>query len=115
LSYLIHNYGDSAIYWFSSASAIERADHMKWDDDNNRPITAEEMDLDDLLDNDMDWVANLEEADILFGAWVEVTLAWPSLLRKVSNNPLMSETSNSVRTFYAVNDLPTMIDGDTGH
>jgi hypothetical protein len=113
LSYLIHDYGDSATYWFS-ASAIERADHMKWDDSNDRPITAEEMELDDLLDDDMDWVANLEEADISFSAQIEVTLAHPSLLRKVSNNPLTGET-DSVHTFYAVNDLPTtMMDGDTG-
>jgi hypothetical protein len=41
---------------------------MKWDEVNDRPITAEEMDLDALLDDDMDWVANLDEADIAFGA-----------------------------------------------
>jgi hypothetical protein len=112
LSYLIHNHGDSATYWFSP-TAIERADNMKWDEVNDRPITAEELDLDALLDDDMDWVANLEEADISFGARVEVTLARPSLLGKVSNNPLTGET-DSVRTFYAVNDLPTTLDGDTG-
>jgi hypothetical protein len=84
---------------------------MKWDDTNDRPITAEEMDLDDLLDDEMDWVANLEATDISFASRVEVTLARPSLLSKVSNNPFLGET-DSVQTFYAVNDLPTGMDGD---
>jgi hypothetical protein len=113
LSYLIHKHGDSATYWLS-ATTIERADHMKWDEVNDRPITAKEIDLDDLLEDDMDWVANLDAANISFGARVEVTLARPSLLRKVSNNPLLGET-DSVQTFYAVNDLPTVMEGDTGY
>jgi hypothetical protein len=113
LSYLIHSHGESSTYWFN-ATAIERADCMKWDDVNGRPITVEEMDLDDLLDDDMDWVANMDEASLSFGAKpaVEISLARPSLLSKVSNNPLAGET-DSVRTFYAVNDLPADTDGDT--
>jgi hypothetical protein len=110
LSYLAHEHGESATYWFS-ATAIERADHMTWDTENDRPITVEEQDLDDLLDDDMDWVANLEATDISFTSRVEVTLARLSLLSKVSNNPFLGET-DSVKTFYAVNDLPTGMDGD---
>jgi hypothetical protein len=112
-SYLIHEHGESATYWFRSG-AIERADSMTWDDINDRPITAEEMELDDLLDEDMDWVANLETADITFCPQVEITLARPSLLNKVSNNPFLGEC-DSVKTFYAVNNLPTNKDGDTGN
>jgi hypothetical protein len=59
----------------------------------------------------MDWVASLEAADISFSSKVEVTLARPSLLRKVSNNPFLGKT-DSVKTFYQVNDLPTIMDGD---
>jgi hypothetical protein len=53
LSYLLHAHGDSTTYWFSP-TAIKRADHMKWDDANDRPITAKELDLDELLDDDLD-------------------------------------------------------------
>jgi hypothetical protein len=114
LSYLTRSYGDSVMYWFTAA-AIERAEHMKWDDVNDRPITREEMDLDDLLDDDMDWVANMDDVALSFGAKTEIdiSLVRPSLSSKVSNNPLAGET-DSVRTFYVVNDLPANEDGDTG-
>ena len=65
LSYLIHEHGDSATYWFNPV-ALERTDNMAWDDENERLITIEEMDLDDLLDDDLDWVANLDAADITY-------------------------------------------------
>jgi hypothetical protein len=113
LSYLVHEHGESATYWFSS-TAIERADSMKWDDVNERPITVDEMGLDELLDDEMDWMANMEEADISFKTKkVEVTLVRPSLLQhKVSNNPLNGET-DSVLTFHrGVSNLPTDTDGD---
>jgi hypothetical protein len=64
LSYLIHEYGESATYWFST-NAIGRVDGMKWDNKNDQPITAEEMDLDLHLDDDMDWTANMDAAHIV--------------------------------------------------
>jgi hypothetical protein len=110
LSYLIHEHGDSATYWFNPV-ALERADNMAWDDENERPITIEEMDLDDLLEDDLDWVANLDAADITFRSRVEVTLTRPSLLQNVSNNPLRGET-DSVQTFHRGSPLPTNMAGD---
>jgi hypothetical protein len=85
---------------------------MAWDDENEWPITIEEMDLDDLLDDDLDWVANLDAADITFKSRVEVTLERPFLLQKVSNNPLRGE-ADSIQTFHRGTQLPTdMDDGD---
>jgi hypothetical protein len=112
LSYLIHEHGESATYWFNT-NAIKRADHMTWDEENDRPITIEEIDLDTLLDDDLDWVANMDAADISFKSTpVEVTLARPSLLHKVSNNPLLGE-ADSVQTFHqGVTDVPSNMDGD---
>jgi hypothetical protein len=112
LSYLIHKHGESATYWFST-NAIGRADGMKWDKENDRPITAEEMDLDLLLENNVDWTANMDAADITFKQiQVEVNLARPSLLHRVSNNPLNGEV-NSVQTFHqGVSNLPSNMDGD---
>jgi hypothetical protein len=113
LSYLVQSHGESSLYWFT-ATAIEQADQIKWDNVNERSITVEEMELDDLLDGDMDWVANMDEAALSFGAklTVDISLVRLSLLRKVSNNPFAGEM-DSVRTFYAVNDLPVEKDGDT--
>ena len=77
------------------------------------PITIDELDLDELLDDEMDWVANMDAADISFKTKkVEVTLARPSLLHKVSNNPLNGE-ADSVLTFHpGVTNLPPSMDGD---
>jgi hypothetical protein len=87
LSYLIHEQGESATFWFST-NAVGRADGMKWDKENDRPITAEEMDLDLLLNDNVGWTANMDAADITFKPiQVEVNLARPSLLHRVSNNP----------------------------
>ena len=86
---------------------------MQWDHDNDRPVTVEELDLDELLKDDLDWVANMDEAEISFKPpQVDITPARPSLLGKVSNNPLLGET-DSVQTFHnGVTDLPTDMDGD---
>jgi hypothetical protein len=43
-----------------------------------------------------------------------VTLPQRSLLCKVSNNLLIGKT-DSVWTFYAVDNLPTIMEGDTGN
>jgi hypothetical protein len=112
LSYLINAHGESAIYWFSP-TAMTCADRMTWDEVNHRPITIDELDLGALLDDDLDWVANMDAADISFKpAQVEVTLMRPSLLYKVSNNPFLGET-DSVQTFHhGVSNLPTHMDGD---
>ena len=71
------------------------------------------MDLDLLLDDDVDWTANMDAADITFKPiQVEVNLARPSLLHKVSNNPLNGKV-NSVQTFHqGVSNLPSHMDGD---
>jgi hypothetical protein len=113
LSYLIHSHGDSATYWFSG-TAIERADQMKWDADNDRPITIEEMVLDEVLDDEMDWLDALPEVDASFQPRVEVTLDRPSILRRTPNNPFLGE-ADSVKTFntHAVNPLPDASVGDT--
>jgi hypothetical protein len=39
---------------------------MKWDEVNQRSITIDELDLDKLLDDEIDWVINMDAADISF-------------------------------------------------
>jgi hypothetical protein len=112
LSYLIHEHGESATYWFST-NAIGQAKGMKWDKENDRPITAEEMDLDLLLNDDADWTANMDAADITFiPIQVEVNLARPSLLHRVSNNALNGEVDSEQTFHQGVSNLPSNMDGD---
>jgi hypothetical protein len=77
---------------------------MKWDEVNDHPVTVKEMDLDKVLEDDLDWVDSLGDAEISFQSKVEVTLDRPSILRQTSNNPLLGDT-DSVKTFnvHAVN------------
>jgi hypothetical protein len=86
---------------------------MQWDEVNNRPITVDELDLDALFDDDLDWVANMEEANRTFKlVQVGVVLQRPSLLHKVSNNPFLGKV-DSVQTFHqGVTHLPPVVDGD---
>jgi hypothetical protein len=63
LSYLIHEHGDLATYWFTS-TVIKQVDHMMWDNVNDHLITAKEMDLNNFLEDNMDWVANLDASNI---------------------------------------------------
>jgi hypothetical protein len=113
LSYLINEHGELATYWFSSM-AIERADSMTWDEVNKRPITVDELDLDELLDNEMDWMANVNKADISFNTkQVEVTLARPLLLQhRVSNNPLNGKADSMQMFHQGVSNLPSNMDKD---
>ena len=87
---------------------------MKWDEANDRPISAEEMDLDALLEDDLDWVVNLDATDILFKA-VEITLERPSLLHRVSNNPLNGDVDSVKSSFHKVTDLPDQEEGETSN
>jgi hypothetical protein len=114
LSYLIHEHGESATVWFST-NPIGRAEGIKWDKENNWPITAEEMDLNLLLNDDVDWIwtTNMDSVDITFKKiQVEVNLARPSLLHRVSNNPFNGKV-DSVQTFHqGVSNLLSNMDGD---
>ena len=69
--------------------------------------------MDELLEDDLDWVDNLGSADISFHSKIEVTLDRPSILRRTSNNPLLGD-ADSVKTFNisAVNPLPGASIGD---
>jgi hypothetical protein len=73
LSHLLQAHGKSATYWFNP-TAIELVDNMLWDKVNDRPIIIEESELDKLLNDDLDWVANMDLADISFKSTVKVSL-----------------------------------------
>lgn len=85
-------YEESTTYWFSAPAMINKhADHMIWDDaTNDRLITAEETDLNDLLYDNLDWTAKLDAVDISFKPKVKLPSAGHLSFRKqVSNNLLL--------------------------
>jgi hypothetical protein len=97
-------------HWFTQ-DACERAEEVIWDDATNRPISRAELELDDLLDEDIDWLDDLDDAKLHFEA-AKITVERPKRFQKVQSNPLEGD-EDSLKTFYQGSDLPEM-DGEKG-
>ena len=111
LTYLEHQYNSSHVsHWFTQ-DACERAEEVIWDDETNRPISRAEMDLDELLEEDIDWLDDLDEAKLHFEA-AKITVDRPKRFQKVQSNPLEGD-AESLQTFYQGSDLPET-DGENG-
>ena len=111
LTYLEHQYNSSHVsHWFTQ-DACERAEEVIWDDETNRPISRAEMDLDELLDEDIDWLDDLDDAKLHFEA-ATITVDRPKRFQKVQSNPLEGD-AESLQTFYQGSDLPET-DGENG-
>jgi hypothetical protein len=55
LNYLEHHYHTSAVSHWLTQDACDRAEEVIWDKDTDRPISREELDLDELLDEELDF------------------------------------------------------------
>jgi hypothetical protein len=95
-AYFHHHFGDGSLERFSP-EACEQADHTKWDTENDRPITMEEQFLEDAMDDDIDWIADLGD----------VTFDNPSALAVVADRPLLSSAPVGMPA------LPNSADDDT--
>jgi hypothetical protein len=110
LNYLEHHYGTSAVsHWFTQ-DACDRAEEVIWDNDTDRPISREELDLDELLDEELDFCDDLDDARYQFES-AKISVERPQRFQQVQNNPLEGD-EESVTTFYHVSDLP-VLDGDS--
>jgi hypothetical protein len=96
-AYFKHHYGEESLERFTP-EACDAADLTKWDTDNDRPITVMEQDLEDVMDEDIEWVENL--GDVTFGAQkpTAVLLGRPKL-PKPSSRP-SSADDDTVGTFF---------------
>ena len=99
LSYLIHAHGESATLWFTP-SACDRADTMIWDEAEGRPVSTEEVDMDDMLDEDFEWAADLEDFQSKISIEGPIRPA-----RKIKNNPFIGETDSVSSKFHPSTDL----------
>jgi hypothetical protein len=94
LTYLEHQYNSSAVsHWFTQ-DACERAEEVHWDDETNRPISRAELDLDELLEEDIDWLDDLDDAKLHFDA-AKITIERPKRFQKVQSNPLEGDDDMS--------------------
>ena len=94
LSYLEHHYESSHVsHWFTQ-DACERAEEVIWDDETNRPISRAERDLDELLDEDIDWLDDLDDAKLHFEA-ATITVERPKRFQHVQSNPLEGDAEST--------------------
>jgi hypothetical protein len=96
-AYFMHHYGEESLKCFTP-KACDAAKQTKWDKDNDRPITIMEQDLEDVMDEDIEWIENL--GDVTFGAQkpTEVVLERPQLPKR-SSRP-SSTDDDMVGTFF---------------
>jgi hypothetical protein len=95
-SYFKHHYGDKSLERFTP-EACDAADLTKWDEENDRPITLAEQDLEDVMDEEIEWFENL--GDVTFGTQpTEVILERPKP-PKPSSRPTSAD-DDTLGTFY---------------
>jgi hypothetical protein len=96
-AYFKHYYGEDSLERFTP-EACDAADKTKWDVENDRPITVMEQDLDDVMDEEIEWLENL--GDVSFGTQktTEVILECPKAPKR-SALP-SSADDDTVGTFF---------------
>jgi hypothetical protein len=91
-----HHYGDVSLERFTT-DACDQADLTKWDAVNDRPITVEEQALEEVMDEDIEWLENLD--DVTFGNKMEVEVILERPQRPVNPHPSSADT-DTVGTFF---------------
>jgi hypothetical protein len=96
-AYFKHYYGEESLERFTP-EACDAADKTKWDVENDRPITVMEQDLEDVMNEEIEWLENL--GDISFGTQktTEVVLERPKATKR-SALP-SSADDDTVGTFF---------------
>jgi hypothetical protein len=113
-AFFLHHYGAESLERFT-AEACEQANLTKWDAANDRPITLEEQDLEAVMDEEIEWLANLD--DINFGKQpnVEVVLdrPLPANASRVNPHPTSAD-ADTVGTFFPRQKITTQEDDSDG-
>jgi hypothetical protein len=113
LTYLEHAHGITAVSLWFTQDACDRAEDVIWDEDTDRPISKDELELDSLLDDDVDWIDDLDDTRLQFeNAKVPIEIERPKHFQQIQSNPLEGD-AESITTFYKTSDLPAL-DGDNG-
>jgi hypothetical protein len=101
-SFFQHHYGDESLERFTP-EACEQADNTKWDEKNDRPITMDEQDLQEVMEEDIAWIENLN--DVTFGEKLdmEVIVERPKKAPNINTRAAARPTStdnDTVGTFF---------------
>jgi hypothetical protein len=82
--------------------ACEQADLTKWDAENDLPITLEEQDLEDVMDEEIEWIENLNTVTFGHKIKTEVILERPKRSHKTTRSTFhpTSADDDTLGTFF---------------
>jgi hypothetical protein len=72
-----HHFGSDSLERFTQEQ-VNMAEQTVWDTVNDRPITAEELYLEDIMDKDISWVENLDDITFVKSNMTEVLIERPN-------------------------------------
>jgi hypothetical protein len=76
-AFVKHCFGSDSLERFTQEQ-VNMAEHTVWDTVNDRPITAEELYLEDIMDEDISWVKNLDDVTFAKLNTAEVLIERPN-------------------------------------
>jgi hypothetical protein len=117
-AFFMHRFGENSLEHFTQ-EAVNQAEQTIWDKEHDRPITMEEQYLEEIAEEDIEWIENLADIKFTTDSAMEVVLDRP----KIANvpQPVLPENADAdtVKTFFPnqamAQPLATNIDLSEGH
>ena len=90
------------------------AEQTVWDTVNDRPITAEELYLEDIMDEDISWVENLNDVTFAKSTKVDILIDRPTSSSISQPTFPKSADSDTIVTFHPNQDIAPTEDTEDG-
>ena len=100
-AFFMHCFGVNSLEHFTQ-EAVNQAEQTIWDKEHDRPITMEEQYLEEIADEDIEWVENLADIKFTMDSVMEVILDQPKTAKVPQ--PVLPENAdaNTVKTFSPI-------------
>ena len=99
LAFFKHRFGEASLEYFAQ-EALNQAEMTQWDMEHDHLITQEEMFLDDIVAEEIEWIDNLKDAQFASPTDTPILLDHPSILL-IPHPELPANTdANTVQTFF---------------
>jgi hypothetical protein len=110
-AYFKHRFGSEALERFTQ-EAVDTAETTIWDTENDRPITAEEMFLEEIVEEEINWIANLDDVTFANTSEAEVILERPAKLSASHPRMPTSTDADTIVTFHPGQEVAATQDTD---
>jgi hypothetical protein len=100
-----HRFGENSLEHFTQ-EAVNQAEQTLWDKEMDRPISLEEQYLEEIADEDIEWIENLADVKFTSDLQVAVVLERPKLAQVPQ--PVLPENADAdtVKTFFPNQAVP---------